>query len=254
MTGQRDTAYVHRSILADLRPDDESHDGGEDSLPARHDDPIRVIVIDARVLIRECVSRCLEDALGPGSVLTFSSLCEWQDSTEDQPPATLVLLCMDRRNNLDAQTERKLSQLAARGGLPPMVMLSEGEDASDILNALDSGIKGYIPTSVSHKVAIEALHLIRAGGVFIPASSLMSARKALTSTSATDKLRATGLFTERQAAVVEALRHGKANKIIAYELNMQESTVKVHVRNIMKKLKAHNRTQVAYMTQNMFNG
>jgi DNA-binding NarL/FixJ family response regulator len=47
---------------------------------------------------------------------------------------------------------------------------------------------------------------------------------------------------------VEALRRGKANKIIAYELNMRESTVKVHVRNIMKKLKAKNRTEVAFLT------
>ena len=44
------------------------------------------------------------------------------------------------------------------------------------------------------------------------------------------------LFTSRQAAVADALRRGKANKTIAYELNMCESTVKVHIRTIMKKL------------------
>ena len=43
-----------------------------------------------------------------------------------------------------------------------------------------------------------------------------------------------------------------ANKLIAYELNMCESTVKVHVRNIMKKLQATNRTQVAYLTRGLF--
>jgi DNA-binding NarL/FixJ family response regulator len=47
--------------------------------------------------------------------------------------------------------------------------------------------------------------------------------------------------------VIDALRRGKPNKIIANELNMRESTVKVHVRNIMKKLNATNRTQVAYL-------
>ncbi|MBS7739701.1 MAG: response regulator transcription factor [Chelatococcus sp.] len=60
------------------------------------------------------------------------------------------------------------------------------------------------------------------------------------------------LFTVRQAAVVGALRQGKANKRIAYELNMQESTVKVHVRNIMRKLKAKNRTEVAVLTHELF--
>jgi DNA-binding NarL/FixJ family response regulator len=63
-----------------------------------------------------------------------------------------------------------------------------------------------------------------------------------------------GLFTARQAAVVEALRRGKANKIIAYELKMRESTVKVHVRNIMKKLHATNRTEVAFMANRLLNG
>jgi DNA-binding NarL/FixJ family response regulator len=53
---------------------------------------------------------------------------------------------------------------------------------------------------------------------------------------------------------VEALRKGKANKIIAYELQMRESTVKVHVRNIMKKLHATNRTEVAYIANRLFNG
>ncbi|TGV73883.1 response regulator transcription factor, partial [Mesorhizobium sp. M00.F.Ca.ET.158.01.1.1] len=60
-----------------------------------------------------------------------------------------------------------------------------------------------------------------------------------------------GMFTTREAAVVEALRTGKANKIIAYELNLCESTVKVHIRNIMKKLKATNRTEVAYKLRQM---
>ncbi len=60
-----------------------------------------------------------------------------------------------------------------------------------------------------------------------------------------------GLFTARQAAVADALRRGKANKIIAYELNLCESTVKVHIRNIMKKLKAKNRTEVAYKINDM---
>ena len=50
---------------------------------------------------------------------------------------------------------------------------------------------------------------------------------------------------------MDALRRGKANKIIAYELNLRESTVKVHVRNIMKKLKATNRTEVAFKIRDL---
>jgi DNA-binding NarL/FixJ family response regulator len=58
-----------------------------------------------------------------------------------------------------------------------------------------------------------------------------------------------GGITARELAVVRAIQHGKPNKVIAYELNMCESTVKVHVRNIMKKLNAKNRTDLAVKSQ-----
>ena len=53
-------------------------------------------------------------------------------------------------------------------------------------------------------------------------------------------------FTQRQAQILDCLRRGMANKLIAYELNMCESTVKIHIRNILKKLKATNRTEAAF--------
>jgi DNA-binding NarL/FixJ family response regulator len=57
-------------------------------------------------------------------------------------------------------------------------------------------------------------------------------------------------FSPRQRQVLERLNEGKQNKIIAYELGMAESTVKVHIRHIMKKLNARNRTQVVLMSRN----
>jgi DNA-binding NarL/FixJ family response regulator len=62
------------------------------------------------------------------------------------------------------------------------------------------------------------------------------------------------LLTERQMEVVEEIRHGKANKQIAYELKMSEHTVKVHLRHIMRKLKARNRTEVAVLSGNLLAG
>jgi DNA-binding NarL/FixJ family response regulator len=51
-------------------------------------------------------------------------------------------------------------------------------------------------------------------------------------------------FTQREAAVLERLRQGQPNKIIAHALGVSESTVKVHLRSIMSKLKVRNRTQI----------
>jgi DNA-binding NarL/FixJ family response regulator len=62
-------------------------------------------------------------------------------------------------------------------------------------------------------------------------------------------------FTSKQRSVIEGLRRGKPNKAIAYELNMCESTVKVHVRNVMKKLGARSRTEAALiLSENLHGG
>lgn len=213
-----------------------------------------VVIIDPRLLIRECMATCL-GALIDQSVRTYANLSEWAADAADLPRTVLILACLDERRTIAEQIEQieqDLAKLASKFTLPPLVFLSEEEDIGEIVGALDSGARGYIPTSVSLEVAVEALNLVRAGGVFVPASILLSAKRMLKSISTEERSPLSGIFTERQAAVVRAIRQGKANKMIAYELNMHESTVKVHVRNIMKKLKAQNRTQVAYLTQHLF--
>jgi DNA-binding NarL/FixJ family response regulator len=131
------------------------------------------------------------------------------------------------------------------------VVTSSFNEPDHIVDALDKGVRGYIPTGVTLDVAVGAIGLVGAGGTFVPATSLVAARRAGESTAA--RQMETSLFTARQASVVEGIRRGKPNKIIAYELNMCESTVKVHVRKIMRKLKATNRTEVAYLANEFMN-
>jgi DNA-binding NarL/FixJ family response regulator len=120
--------------------------------------------------------------------------------------------------------------------------MSNERRPGQVLNLLKAGVRGFIPTDVGCAVAAQVLRLVKAGGTFVPASSL-----SLLPDQDTLGLEGGEMFTGRQKQVIEAIRLGKPNKIIAYELNMCESTVKVHVRTIMKKLKARNRTEVAYL-------
>jgi DNA-binding NarL/FixJ family response regulator len=215
-----------------------------------------VVIIDPRLLIRECMAKCFGALIGP-EVRTYASLADWAADTSVTHKTLLILACLDERRTIAKQIEQldqDLARVSPGVPLPPLVFLSDEEDINEIVAALDSGARGYIPTSVSLEIAVEALNLVRAGGVFFPASVFLSAKRMLKTISTEERSPLSGIFTERQAAVVKAIRQGKANKMIAYELNMHESTVKVHVRNIMKKLKAQNRTQVAYLTQHLFRG
>jgi DNA-binding NarL/FixJ family response regulator len=207
-----------------------------------------VVLVEPRVLIRECLSRCLKLRHTGISILAFGALSSWHEVASRLPPPSVIILSAGDRGWTQPALEMELKSLAESGVAAPVIVLSSEEEPGQILDALDTGVKGFIPTSVSFDVALEAVRLVLAGGVFIPASSLMVARNAFLS-KRPGRTSGNRTFTDRQAAVIEGIRQGKANKIIAYELNMRESTVKVHVRNIMRKLNAKNRTEVAYLVQ-----
>jgi DNA-binding NarL/FixJ family response regulator len=206
-----------------------------------------IVVVEKRTLFRECLTRCLTLACGQ-NVISFASVDGWLEVAENIS-AALIVFCTGSEPN-DAEAHREVSLLLQSANRLATILLSNVEDPDQIIDALDRGARGYIPTSVSLEVAIEAMRLVMAGGVFVPAGSLKAARQ-LADSFVPSKQTGTGMFTARQAAVLEALRRGKANKIIAYELNMCEGTVKVHVRNIMKRLGARNRTEVVFMTNEL---
>jgi DNA-binding NarL/FixJ family response regulator len=209
-----------------------------------------IVVIDQRVLMRDCLVRCLRATSENSAVHAFASVAEWLQGAARHPPAGVIVLCNHGCKNANAQTERDLLLLSRSGLGVPAVILADAEGLEHVVAALEGGARGYIPTSVTLDVAVEAMRFVGAGGTFVPASSLISSSIAGDS-GAAQKRQFNGMFTRRQTAVLEALRHGKANKEIAYELNMREGTVKVHVRNIMKKLKAKNRTEVAVLTSGL---
>ena len=212
----------------------------------------RIVIIDVHTLSRECLARVLRHERHV-SVEDHSSLDAWIASGQITPPS-LVVLCQYGRSNTSALEEvERLAELAAHTGHCPAVILSDNEDPDLIVQMLGKNVRGYVPTSLSIAVAMQAIELACAGGVYVPASSLIAAHR-LQESPSTAVQTSNGLFTARQAAVVEALQRGKPNKIIAYELKMRESTVKVHVRNIMKKLHATNRTEVVYKTNLLLNG
>jgi DNA-binding NarL/FixJ family response regulator len=210
-----------------------------------------LLILDSRALGRECLARTLIEHGLAMDVAAFGSIDEWREAEGDCAQVATVLLNIGAREVGDVVTD--IPRLASLFHPAPVVVLSDNDDIAQIVRFLESGAQGYIPTSVGVDVCIEAIGLAIAGGVFVPASSVLAARH-LVETEKRDVPPLARMFTVRQAEVVEALRKGKTNKIIAYELNLRESTVKVHIRTIMKKLKATNRTEVACKLNEMFSG
>lgn len=210
-----------------------------------------LVVLDSRALDRECFAQSLLSHGIGMEVLAFASIGDWQVEEDLHPPLAVIVLSVGGRKVSEAGLAAELTRLAAEFAGIPVVVLADTDDLDQILTALENGARGYIPTSVGIDVCVEAIRLAMAGGTFVPASSVSMMREMIGNRTQVARPMA-GMFTQRQEEVVRALRRGKANKIIAYELNLRESTVKVHIRNIMKKLKATNRTEVAYKINEMF--
>lgn len=204
-----------------------------------------VVIIERHSFVRGCIQSMLSQT----AALTCVGVATVGDylARAGTQKGDVIVLCALGLQAPEADLE--LSLLIDAGCQTPIVVMSDLADPDLLVAAMNKGVNGFIPADVSVEVAAHALHLVAAGGRYFPADTLLAAKRAIDTGNA-DK-RAASLFTQRQVAVIDALRRGKANKIIAYELNVSESTVKVHVRNIMKKLKAKNRTEVAYLTNGL---
>jgi DNA-binding NarL/FixJ family response regulator len=144
-----------------------------------------------------------------------------------------------------------MAMLAKLGPGVPVLIMSDLCDASEVRLAFGFGARGYLPTSLAISEVTAIVRLVAQGGTYVPASILESLfenhRSAPTQTP--DETEWPCSFSPRQLQVLERLNEGKQNKVIANELGMSEATVKVHMRNMMKKLNVCNRTQLVLMTK-----
>ncbi len=202
-----------------------------------------IVIIEERALIRECLGRSFK-ALFQNPIATFASVEAWQ-AAQTRHNAGVIILGV-HGSLVAPQIQAWLSKLSHAA---PMVLMTDTERPEEIVAALGNGARGCISTGTCLEVAAHAIRLIMAGGTFVPASSLIAASRSSTQSRPV----CDDMFTPRQHSIIEELCRGKANKVIAHDLNMCESTVKVHVRNIMKKLKATSRTEVAYFMANGLN-
>ena len=210
-----------------------------------------VIYLDSRAFTRDCVGGWLRSSLSGFNVCVLQD----PDQLEAMPIAgdktKAVIINFGPEQMSSVAVTRLLSRVDELFPEVPVAVLSDYEDPESIREAFNLGVQGYIPTTLASRVAIGAVHLVCVGGTFAPAATLLSQSDRRQAASGEPLIEG---FTQRQSQILECLRRGMANKLIAYELDMCESTVKVHIRNIMKKLNATNRTQVAYLTRSFFEG
>jgi DNA-binding NarL/FixJ family response regulator len=214
--------------------------------------PISIALIDPKPLTRQSIGDVLTEAF-PESAMVAVSTCEELLEIDERRIGKLNLVVVYVRDVglTNTWVQSALELLRVRLPEASTVALADRDDVDEVNRALTHGVRRYIPTSVEWEVAVAALRLISAGGTFVPAGALRStAAKPDDQPEGERQRRSDGLdLTPRELSVIDLLREGKPNKLVAARLDMQENTVKVHVRNILKKLNATNRTHAAFVAK-----
>lgn len=128
----------------------------------------------------------------------------------------------------------------------PVVVVSAEEEKQTILQTIAYGAVGFIAKSSSKDVIGDAIESVFGGNVYLPSDIIRSDDTPTGQASARDfsvSNETLSSLTRRQLMVLRCMTKGEANKQIAYNLNISETTVKSHVSSILKKLGVYNRVQ-----------
>ncbi len=132
-----------------------------------------------------------------------------------------------------------LQQIRHKIPAAPLVVMSASEDRAKVLQAIESGAKGYIPKSSSPEIILTAIRLVLSGGVYLP----MAVLEMMNSSQAKVSNDEGQVLTPRQIDVLKLIAEGHSNKAIGNRLSMAENTVRVHVSAILRFLNVANRTE-----------
>ena len=199
---------------------------------------MKILLADDQELVRDTIASFLR--LEPGiEVEVAADLPSALSMVQHDPGFDLILLdyMMPGMNGLAGLAAMR----AARPGVP-VAILSGTAPRAVAEQALAEGAAGFLPKTMSTKTLIAALRFMAAGEVYAP-MAMLTEREAPSAKLAGAQL------TPRETEVLRLLCRGLANKEIARELDLQEVTVKLHVKTLSRKLGAKNRTHAAMIAK-----
>ena len=203
---------------------------------------IRVLLVDDHVLFRSGVKTLLERSDG------FEVVDETGDGLEGikrarslKPDVVLLDLNMPGVGGLEA-----VKAIVEEAPEVRVLMLTVSEDAADLMDALRSGASGYLLKNIEMEELVSAIRRAAAGdSVVSPQMTAKLIQGVRDQPRVSDKAVERDRFSPRERDILACLARGESNKEIARELDLAESTVKIHVQNIFKKLGVTSRVQVA---------
>ena len=184
-------------------------------------------------------------------------------SGPDHEPALYLVCESPTRDGYTATIETLKTQCPSAR----IVVLADHVDPTSLALAMQVGLNGFCLTTMAREALLKALELVMLGETFVPANLLFAAfgaasryqqpkpgaPVALIPVNDFAAVATANKLSRRETQIVHCLTQGGSNKLIARELGLAEATVKVHIKSILRKIKATNRTQVAMWASEQMN-
>lgn len=199
---------------------------------------MKILIADDQELVREAIAAFLRQE-PDFSVDVAEDFASAVGAVKSSGPFDLILLdyMMPGMNGLVG-----LAEMRAMVGKTPVAILSGSAPRAIADQALANGAAGFLPKTMSTKSLIAATRFMAAGEIYAPIAMLTERETELPSFGGAQ-------LTPREVDVLRRICRGMANKEIARELDLQEVTVKLHVKTMYRKIDARNRTHAAMIAK-----
>ncbi|MFG6465781.1 LuxR C-terminal-related transcriptional regulator [Roseateles sp. BYS87W] len=199
---------------------------------------MKFLLVDGIPMVRAALTGLIEQNFDGAQVQGVDNVTEARAALALGLPR-LVLLDLRLDGGLALMEHIHQTHLAL-----PVVVISGSGDADEALQALGAGAMGYVPERSDLTTLVQALKLVLAGGIYVPAlkTRLEAAPPSPAPVAALPEWAELPL-TPRQKHVLHLLTQGLSNKLIARELGLSVDTVKDHVAAVLKALGVTSRTQ-----------
>ena len=200
---------------------------------------MRILIADDHDLLRDTLSMFLASE---GSIDTAlaSTLDAALDLIHSEEKFDLIILDYNMPGMAGLNGLKRAME--ASGG-SPVALMSGIASRSVAEEALASGAAGFVPKTLAAKTLVNAVRFMAMGEKYAPIDFMTAEDPTVAPNPLAQKL------SRRELQVLEGLSKGKSNKEIARDLDLQEPTIKLHVKTLYRKIGAANRTQAALIAK-----